>query len=196
MRESLGSPMAVAQDRSACCLPFSPATFSKTRQRRDRPAVFVCRDQEFASRAPTWSRVGRWSWQSFGRRFKSYTPYQRIKNERLSFGVAILLLAAATGSGHDALGQCREFAGLRATGTKLVAMSVESIPKFTDPARKLWATIPADKKRLLLSNVWCGGCRHGVAIKNFTGAVKSGDLLLVGECSECHGDVARLIEMS
>jgi hypothetical protein len=24
--------------------------------------------------------------------------------------------------------------------------------------------------------------------------VKSGDLLLVGKCAECHGDVARLIE--
>ena len=31
-------------------------------------------------------------------------------------------------------------------------------------------------------------------LKNFTGVVKSGDLLLVGECAECHGDVARLIE--
>jgi len=32
-------------------------------------------------------------------------------------------------------------------------MNVESIPKFTDPAAKLWATIPADTKKLLLANV-------------------------------------------
>jgi uncharacterized CHY-type Zn-finger protein len=74
-------------------------------------------------------------------------------------------------------------------------VNVEPIPKFTDPAAKLWATIPADTKKLLLANVWCGKCRHEVTIKNFTGAVKAGDLLLVGLCSECRGDVARLIEM-
>jgi hypothetical protein len=38
--------------------------------------------------------------------------------------------------------------------------------------------------------------RHEVTITNFTGAVKGGDLLLAGRCSECQGDVARLIESS
>jgi len=71
-----------------------------------------------------------------------------------------------------------------------------SIPKFTDPAAKLWASIPTETKKLLLSNVWSGKCRHEVTITNFTGAVKAGDLLLVGLCSECHGDVARVMEMS
>jgi hypothetical protein len=80
--------------------------------------------------------------------------------------------------------------------TKLEPMTVESIPKFTDPAAKLWATIPVDTKKLLLSNVYCGKCRHGVTITNFTGVVKAGDLLLVGLCSECRGDVARVIEKS
>ena len=80
--------------------------------------------------------------------------------------------------------------------SKLVAMSVESIPKFTPPAAKLWATIAHDTKKALLSNVWCGRCRHSVTIKNYTGVVKAKDLLLVGHCSECHGDVARLIEIS
>ena len=75
-------------------------------------------------------------------------------------------------------------------------MSVESIPNFTPPAAKLWATIPDDTKKFLLSHVWCCRCRHSVTIKNFTGVVKAGDLLLVGQCSECHGDVARLIEIS
>ncbi|MEK7349522.1 MAG: hypothetical protein AAB177_01515 [Nitrospirota bacterium] len=75
-------------------------------------------------------------------------------------------------------------------------MTIESIPKFTAPAAKLWAGIPSDSKKLLLSNVWCGKCRHGVTITNFSGVIKAGDLLLVGLCSECHGDVARVIEMS
>jgi hypothetical protein len=75
-------------------------------------------------------------------------------------------------------------------------MTIESIPKFSAPAAKLWATIPPDTKKLLLSNVWCGKCQHEVTISNFSGAVKAGDLLLVGSCSECHGDVAKVIEMS
>lgn len=73
-------------------------------------------------------------------------------------------------------------------------MTIESIPKFTDPAAKLWANISSHNKKLLLSNVWCGKCRHEVTITNFSGTVKAGDLLLVGLCSECHGDVARVIE--
>ena len=76
------------------------------------------------------------------------------------------------------------------TGT----MSIESIPNFTKPALALWSRISPEHKKLLLANVWCGACRHGVTITNFTGAVKSGDLLLVGKCAECHGDVARVIE--
>jgi len=73
-------------------------------------------------------------------------------------------------------------------------MNTESLPKFTAPASKLWAAIPSDAKKKILTNVWCGKCRHGVTITNFSGAVKAGDLLLVGKCSECRGDVARLIE--
>ena len=75
-------------------------------------------------------------------------------------------------------------------------MPVESIPKFTAQAAKLWDSIPADTRKLLLSNVWCGDCRHEVTITNFSGTVKGGDLLLVGKCAECLRDVARLIESS
>lgn len=73
-------------------------------------------------------------------------------------------------------------------------MNIESLPEFTKPAAALWAALPSSSKIIILSDVWCGHCRHGVTITNFTGAVKSGDLLLVGKCSECHGDVARVIE--
>jgi len=73
-------------------------------------------------------------------------------------------------------------------------MSVETIPNFTAPAAKLWAAIASDIRKQLLSNVWCGKCGHETTIKNFSGVVKAGNLLLVGECSVCHSDVARVIE--
>ena len=64
-------------------------------------------------------------------------------------------------------------------------MTVEALPDFSRPARQR-----------LLANVWCGQCRHEVTITNFTGTIKGGDLLLLGKCAECHGDVARVIEGS
>ncbi len=73
-------------------------------------------------------------------------------------------------------------------------MSIESLPVFTAPAAKLWADIPDETRKLLLSNVWCRQCHHSVTIRNFTGAVKAGDLLLVGECSECRSDVATVVK--
>ncbi len=73
-------------------------------------------------------------------------------------------------------------------------MTGESIPKFTLPALKLWDAIPIDSKQSLLSIVGCGKCRHEVTITNFSGTVTKGDLLLVGKRSECHGDVAKVIE--
>jgi len=75
-------------------------------------------------------------------------------------------------------------------------MPIKSLPNFTTPAAKLWLAIPEDTRKLLLSNVWCGKCRDEVTITNFTGAFRGGSLLLVGKCSICQGDVARVIEKS
>ena len=75
-------------------------------------------------------------------------------------------------------------------------MDIESLPNFTPPARRRWDFIPTDIRQRLLSNVWCGHCRHEVTITNFSGTIKGGDLLLVGKCAECHSDVARVIEGS
>jgi len=75
-------------------------------------------------------------------------------------------------------------------------MSIESLPAFTKPARRHWDSIPADIRQRLLSNVWCGHCHQETTITNFSGAIKGGDLLLVGKCVSCSGDVARLIEGS
>lgn len=73
-------------------------------------------------------------------------------------------------------------------------MGVESLPTFTKLARERWESIPANSRQRLLTNVWCPHCRHEVTITNFSGTIKGGDLLLVGKCAECHGDVARVIE--
>lgn len=73
-------------------------------------------------------------------------------------------------------------------------MTNESLPNFTRSARQRWESIPADIRQHLLANVWCGQCRHEVTITNFSGTIKGGDLLLVGKCAECQGDVARVIE--
>lgn len=73
-------------------------------------------------------------------------------------------------------------------------MSIESLPQFSALARGRWESIPADVRLQLLANVWCSNCRHEVTITNFSGSIKGGDLLLVGQCAECRGDVARVIE--
>ena len=77
----------------------------------------------------------------------------------------------------------------------LTNMPIVSIPIFTTPAAKLWDTIPSDTRKQLLSNVWCRECHHEITITHFSGAVRSSDLLLVGKCSECQGDVARVVKL-
>jgi len=75
-------------------------------------------------------------------------------------------------------------------------VGVKSFPSFTKPARQRWESVPADIRKRLLTNVWCGHCRHETTITNFSGTIKGGDLLLVGKCAECRSDVARVIEGS
>lgn len=77
-----------------------------------------------------------------------------------------------------------------------MSMNIETLPNFTAPATKLWKAIQPDTRKLLLSNVWCGACRYEVTITNFSGAVRGGDLLLVGRCAEYQGDVARVISLA
>ena len=73
-------------------------------------------------------------------------------------------------------------------------MPVEFIPKFTAPAAKLWERISTDAHKDLLSNVWCGKCRQATTISGFSGAIRGGNLLLVGKCTVCLNDVSRVIE--
>lgn len=93
-----------------------------------------------------------------------------------------------------AMAEARAMARNRMPELAESTVGVESFPNFTKPARQRWEAIPVDIRQRLLSNVWCGQCRHETTITNFSGAIKGGDLLLVGKCAECRGDVARVIE--
>jgi hypothetical protein len=72
--------------------------------------------------------------------------------------------------------------------------TVASPPTFTKPARQRWESIPRHLRQRLLSNVWCGQCSREVTITDYSGTMKGRDLLLVGCCADCRGEVARVIE--
>lgn len=99
---------------------------------------------------------------------------------------------------HTAMAEARSRVARRLSqrveAPKESRMAIETLPTLTKPARLRWDTIPADIRQRLLSNVWCGHCGHGVSIINFSGTMKAGNVLLVGQCAKCHGGVARLID--
>jgi hypothetical protein len=97
---------------------------------------------------------------------------------------------------QSAMKEARAMAIKRVPELAESTVGVESFPSFTNSARQRWESIPADIRQRLLSNVWCGHCRHETTITNFSGTTKGGDLLLVGKCAECRSDVARVIEGS
>ena len=67
--------------------------------------------------------------------------------------------------------------------------------KFTAPAARIWDAIPTDAQKTLLENAWCSRCRHEVILKDFSGSVKAGNVVLVGTCSECGGAASRIVEV-
>lgn len=95
-----------------------------------------------------------------------------------------------------AIAEARAMARSRMSERLESMTSIESLPTFSKPARQRWESIPADIRKRLLCNVWCGQCRHETTITNFSGTIKGSDLLLAGKCAECRGDVARVIEGS
>lgn len=60
-------------------------------------------------------------------------------------------------------------------------------------ALKLWMGLPADKRQLLLSNVWCRECRKFVTIVDYH-AELDGVVVLHGFCGTCGHKVARVID--
>jgi len=60
-------------------------------------------------------------------------------------------------------------------------------------ALALWQTVPADIRRLLLSNVHCGECRTSVTMVDYH-AELHGVVVLQGFCGTCGHKVARVID--
>ena len=73
-------------------------------------------------------------------------------------------------------------------------MTISRLPRFTAEARKFWDAIPPANRRLLLDNVFCGGCHGAVTIVDFDGKMIGNSLLLQGRCNRCGGEVVRVIE--
>ena len=65
---------------------------------------------------------------------------------------------------------------------------------FTPRAKNIWRATPGDTQLKILNTVWCTRCRNLSGITNITAKVDSGMLLLIGKCSRCGGDVARVRE--
>ena len=61
---------------------------------------------------------------------------------------------------QTAMTQAREMARNRMLKLVEPRNGVESFPNFTNRARQRWESIPADIRKRLLSNVWCGGRRQ------------------------------------
>ena len=59
-----------------------------------------------------------------------------------------------------AMKEARRMAIKRMSELAESTVGVESFPSFTKPARQRWESIPANIHQRLLSNVWCGQCRH------------------------------------
>ncbi len=67
------------------------------------------------------------------------------------------------------------------------------IDNSSKEALELWQGLPADIRRMLLSNVWCGECRKSVTIVDYHAKLK-GVVVLQGFCGTCGHKVARVID--
>ena len=66
-------------------------------------------------------------------------------------------------------------------------------PDMAKEALELWQSLPADTRRMLLSNVWCGECRKAVTIVDYHAELK-GVVVLQGFFGTCGHKVARVID--
>ena len=65
---------------------------------------------------------------------------------------------------------------------------------FTPMARNIWRALSGDTQLEILNTVWCTRCRGMSGITAVTAKVDSGMLVLMGQCSRCGGEVARVKE--
>ena len=62
---------------------------------------------------------------------------------------------------------------------------------FTPKAKKLWKSIDKDGRAQLLNTVWCSLCSETSSMRDFSGKIESGLLILRGKCAKCNGGVVR-----
>jgi len=67
-------------------------------------------------------------------------------------------------------------------------------PRFSSDAESFWARVPKESQEVILNNVWCSTCGHGVSMELEKGTMEGDCLVLHGRCAECNGKVARLVE--
>lgn len=67
---------------------------------------------------------------------------------------------------------------------------------FTPEAIRFWDSIPAEMQARIVGSVWCVRCksRTGVPMKDYSGQMEAGDLILRGRCALCGGKVSRVVE--
>jgi hypothetical protein len=59
---------------------------------------------------------------------------------------------------------------------------------------KKWMEIPAAAREQIIGNVWCGGCKRAVIIRDYTINNERLGLVLKGSCAECGGQIVRVVE--
>lgn len=72
-------------------------------------------------------------------------------------------------------------------------LNVES-SKFTPDALNRFKEIPKYIMKQILESVFCPFCGKGKTIIAFSGRMVGNDLILIGKCKNCWGDVERLID--
>ena len=64
--------------------------------------------------------------------------------------------------------------------------------KFTPQARKFWDSFTRKEQQIYVNNAYCAECGM-TSMKEVSGVVKQGALLLTGTCTRCGGAVRRLV---
>ena len=73
-------------------------------------------------------------------------------------------------------------------------MTADLTPDSSKEALALWVSIPEEIRPMLLADVSCIHCGGEVVLSGAKGMMDGSDLVLIGRCSECGGDLARVIE--
>jgi hypothetical protein len=66
--------------------------------------------------------------------------------------------------------------------------------RLEDNAMAKWEAIPQADRAMIMSSVWCGGCRSTTTIVDYQVQSEKQDLILKGYCAKCGNEIARVVE--